>query len=364
MTDTIPPEQTGSSGRIAIGVVVLLIAIAAMYAVMDRNVPGSARGIVSAYVVQIAPRVSGTVTKVHVSDDAIVQAGDPLFSLDARPFELAVRQAEANLASALQSVDASGASIVASQASVTKARTALDNTRADAERTFRLEERGIVAAARGDQARAAVTAAEAELERAQAALDSARAQLGPQGEDNPAFQAAAAQLEQAQYDLASTTVHAQHLGAVTNVTLSEGQFIGAGNPAMTFIDAEAGWVTVDLRENQLQNVDVGDPAHVLFDALPGRIFDARVQSVAWGIAQGRSVQNGLVVNQQSNQWFEPARRIPVRVELEGGMEEWPYAARVGGKAHVLIFAQGDDSGLLALMARATQRVRAWVSYLH
>ncbi|MFP7674576.1 HlyD family secretion protein [Marivita sp. S0852] len=364
MSDTAPPASSDTTPKIIAGsVVVLLVVIAAIYAIMDRTVPGSARASVSAYVVQVAPRVSGTVTQVHVTDDAVVQAGDPLFSIDARPFELAVRQAEANLAGALQSVDASGASIVAAQAAVTQARTALDNTRADAERTFKLEERGIVAAARGDQARAAVTSAEAGLEQAQAALDSARAQLGPQDDENPALRAASAQLEQAQYDLASTTVRAQHLGAVTNVTLSEGQFIGAGNPAMTFIDAEAAWVTVDLRENQLQNVEAGDTAHVLFDALPGQIFDARVQSVAWGIAPGRSVQNGLVASQTTNQWFEPARRIPVRIELEGGMENWPYSVRVGGKAHVLIFANGD-SGLFALAARTTQRVRAWLSYLH
>ena len=364
MNDTTTPAKGPDSARIiAIGVVLLLVLIAALYAVMDRSVPSSARGIVSAYVVQIAPRVSGTVTQVHVADDAIVQAGDPLFSLDPRPFELAVQQAEANLASALQNVDASSASIVAAQASVTQARTALDNTNAEAERTFKLEERGIVAAARGDQARAAVAEAEAALDRADANLDSAQAQLGPEGEDNPAFQAAAAQLEQAQYDLASTTVRAQHLGAVTNLTLSEGQFIGAGNPALTFVDAEAGWITVDLRENQLQKVEAGDPAHVLFDALPGRIFRGRVQSIAWGIAPGRNVQGGLVVNQTSRTWFEPARSIPVRIELEGGMEDWPYAARVGGKAHVVVFA-GSENGPLALVARGMQRLRSWASFLH
>ncbi|QYX58667.1 HlyD family secretion protein [Roseovarius sp. SCSIO 43702] len=343
--------------------ILLLIVVAAIYAVMDRSVPGSARGVVSAYVVQIAPRVSGTVTQVHVADDAIVETGDALFSLDPRPFELAVRQAEANVASALQNVDASSASIVAAQASVTQARTALDNTRAEAERTFKLEERGIVAAARGDQARAAVAEAKAALDQAEANLESAQAQLGPEGEDNPAFQAAAAQLEQAQYDLASTTVRAQHRGAVTNLTLAEGQFIAAGNPALTFIDAEAGWITVDLRENQLQKVEPGDPAHVLFDALPGRIFRGRVQSVAWGIAPGRNVQGGLVVNQSSKTWFEPARSIPVRIELEGGMQDWPYAARVGGKAHVVIFAE-SEGGPLALLARGMQRLRSWASFLH
>lgn len=364
MSDTTTEAAGGISAKtIALGVIVLLVGIAALYALMDRLVPSSARGSVSAYVVEIAPRVSGTVTEVHVADNAVVQAGDPLFSIDPRPFELAVRQAEASLQTALQSVNASSASLVAAQATVTQARTALENTRAEADRTFRLEERGIVAAAQGDQARADVANAEAQLESTEASLESARAQLGPEGADNPAIEAASAQLEQAQYDLASTTVTAPHLGVVTNVTLSEGQFIGAGNPALTFIDAESGWITVDLRENQLQLIEPGDPARILFDAVPGRIFPGRVESVAWGIDPGRSVQGGLIVNQPANRWFEPARRIPVRIELDTGADDWPYAVRVGGKAHVVIFADGD-TGPVALIARTWQRLRSWTSFLH
>ena len=159
-------------------------------------------------------------------------------------------------------------------------------------------------------------------------------------------------------------MRALHLGVVTNVTLSEGQFTGAGNPARTFIDAEAAWITVDLRENQLQKVNAGDPAHLLFDAVPGTVFPGRVQSVAWGINRGRTVHGGLVVNQPTNRWFEPARRIPVRIALEGGMEDWPEHARVGGKVHAVIFASGSDTGVFAVLARGLQRVRSWTSYLH
>ncbi|MFD2740584.1 HlyD family secretion protein [Sulfitobacter aestuarii] len=357
-------QRRNPASKVAIGVILTLLVLVVLYAVTDRLTPASSRGIVSAHVVQIAPRVSGQVVEVHIKDDAVVQAGDPLFSIDSRPFELAVRQAEAKLKTALQNIDASSASLVAAQAAVTQARTALENTRAEAARTFRLEERGIASTAQGDQARAGVAQAEAQLESAQANLESARAQLGPRGADNPAIQAAEAELEQAQYDLASATVVAPHFGVVTNVTLGEGQFIDAGNPALTFIDAGAAWVTLDLRENQLQQVDPGDPVHLLFDALPGRIFKGSVESIAWGINPGRNVQGGLVVSQPSNRWFEPARRIPVRIELAGGMEAWPNSVRVGGKVHAVVFASGDASGPVAWLARGLQRLRSWTSFLH
>lgn len=352
-----------SAKAITLSVTGLLVLIAFLYAAMDQYAPSSSRGFVSAHVAQIAPRVSGQVTAVMVSDDAVVQAGDPLFSVDSRPFELALRQAEANLANTMQGIDASAASLVAAQASVTQARTNLDTVRADTNRILRLEKRDLVSTAEGDGARARLADAEAKLSSAVANLESARAQLGSSGADNPSILAAQAQLESAQYDLASTVVHAPHYGVVTNVTLAKGQFVGAGNPALTFIDAGAAWVTVDLRENQLQNVKPGDSVRILFDAAPGKIFEGRVQSIAWGIDPGRQEKDGLVMNQSNNRWFEPARRIPVRIELEGDMSDWPKQVRVGGKVHTVMFT-GSRLNPVALIARGMQRVRSWTSYLY
>ena len=274
------PTHGNPAKKITQGVILLLVVMGGLYALSDRMAPSSSRGVVSANVLQIAPRVSGEVTEVMVNDDAVVQAGDPFFSIDARPFELAVKQAEANLATAGQGINASTASLVAAQAVVTQARTRLDSARTDGERILQLEKRSLVSRSQGDTARATVADAKAQVTAANANLQSARAQLGPNGADNPAILAAGAKLETAQYDLASTVVKASHFGVSTNVTLSPGHFISAGNPGLTFIDANAAWITVDLRENPLQDVQPGDPAHLLFDAIPGTIFEGRVQSTS------------------------------------------------------------------------------------
>ena len=300
---------------------------------------------------------------MFVQDDAVVEAGDPLFALDDQPFELARRQAEANLSTAVQTVDASSASLAAAQAAVTQARANLENARAQTNRSLRLVERGIASAARGDTARAELSDAEAGLATAEANLESAQAQLGPQGQTNPEIQTAQAQLEQAQYGLASTVVRAPHFGVVTNVQLADGQFLGAGSPALTFIDTEAAWITVDLRENQLQFITAGDPVTLLFDALPGKIFEGHVQSVAWGINPGRSAQDGLIINAPATRWFEPARRMPVRIELSAGMDSWPIEVRVGGKVHAIVYAGGVNNPI-SWIARISQRVRSFNTYLN
>lgn len=50
--------------------------------------------------VEVRPRVSGFVDKVHFKDGQVVKAGDPLFTIDPRPFEIAAESARAEVARA------------------------------------------------------------------------------------------------------------------------------------------------------------------------------------------------------------------------------------------------------------------------
>jgi multidrug resistance efflux pump len=62
--------------------------------------PWTRDGRVKAYVVQVAPDVTGQVTRVYVHDNQQVAAGAPLFEIDRARFELALRQAEAQVTAA------------------------------------------------------------------------------------------------------------------------------------------------------------------------------------------------------------------------------------------------------------------------
>ena len=149
-------------------VLILLSGIVAWTVASDHNAPGSSRAIVSASVVQIAPRVSGRIIAIEVHDNAILGTGDAMFRIDPRPFELAVERAQASLAQVVQGVDASSAQIEAAQAQIAQARANADTARTSAERSAALFERGIASGAARDQAQANLAAAEAALHAAQA----------------------------------------------------------------------------------------------------------------------------------------------------------------------------------------------------
>ncbi|MGO8388852.1 HlyD family secretion protein, partial [Rhizobium johnstonii] len=78
---------------------------------------------------------------------------------------------------------------------------------------------------------------------AEAELAKAKEQLGPSGNDNPQLRSALAALEKARLDLVRTTVQAPSAGVLTNLQLTIGKVLSAGQSAMTFIDVGTIWIT-------------------------------------------------------------------------------------------------------------------------
>ena len=354
--------QRNPARMVAFIVAILVVVLMTWYVLTDRHAPYTSRGTVSTWVTLIGPRVGGQVGEVFVHDNQQVRQGTPLFALDPRPFEVAVQQAEATLAQATQGIDASSAALAASQADVAQARVNLANTRLATARTLELEQQQLVSRADGDNARASVRTAEAQLQAALAGLRSAELQLGEGGADNPQIRQAQAQLEQAQLNLLYATVEAPRDGLVTNLQLAVGQYASAGAQVLTFVDSDGAWVVADMRENQLGNIRPGDRAGILFDAVPGTIFEGRVHSIAGAIDPGRTFSGGLLQNAPETRWFEPARRIPVRIELAPD-QAWPEQVRSGAKVSVVVYT-GGHGGPVGWIAALLHRIQAISSYLY
>lgn len=68
-------------------------------------------------------------------------------------------------------------------------------------------------------------------------------------------------------------------------------------------------------------------------------------------------------SQPSNQWFEPARNVPVHIELDGGLEGWPKVAKAGGKVSAVIYAEGRGNPV-AWFSSLTFKIKSVISYLH
>ena len=268
-------------------IILAVIVVLFLYSIIaDRMTPYTSQAVVQAYVVRVAPEVSGRVLEVGVTDNQKVKAGELLFRIDPEPYQIALREAEAKVASVGQTIGANTAAVTSAQERLIETRAKRDNVVEQAKRILELVEKGVYAKARADRANAEIEAAEASVREAEAELEKAKEQLGPQGADNPELRAALAAMEKAKLDLVRTTVVAPSDGVVTNLQLTLGQFTGVGQSVLTFIDARDVWFSANFRENSLEAIKSDAPAEIVLDVFPGRVFDGKVESVGWGVAQG------------------------------------------------------------------------------
>lgn len=326
----------------------------------DRLAPYTPQAVVQAYIVGVAPEVAGRIVEVNVVDNEQVKAGQLLFRIDRESYEIAVRQAEARLATAGQNIGASTAGVSAAEAKLAEAIAERENTREQAARVLTLVKKGIYAKAREDQANAQVKSAEAVVQKAEADLEAARQSLGPEGADNPQIRDALAALQQAQLNLVRTDVFAPADGLVTNLQITVGQYGSPGQSLLTFIDVGDVWINADFRENSLGLISPGAPAEVVLDVLPGQVFPATVESIGWGVARsGQADAGDLPTVRNQSGWIRDPQRFTVRLTL--ATDKLPAGVRYNSQANVIVYA--DENSITGAIGRLWIRLVSILTYV-
>lgn len=325
-----------------VGVPLLIAAGIAWWYVAGVRYQSTDDAYLRAAQVTVSPNVSGRVARVNVRDNAPVHRGDVLFELDARPFRIAVDQAEARLAGARLEVEALKATYRQRQAEARSAESALQYQEREYRRQTRLLASGIASQAQLDRALLARNEAEQRLAGARQQITAALASLG--GDPNipvdrhPTVLAAQAELERAQLNLSYSVISAPMDGTVTRVEqLQPGDYINAAAPAFALVSNTQVWVEANFKEDQLAHVHVGQPARVRIDAMPGHAFQARVASVSPGTGSQFSL---LPAENATGNWVKVVQRLPVRLEFQG---EHP-PARSGLSAYVTVDTHADGNG--------------------
>ncbi|MBE9607114.1 efflux RND transporter periplasmic adaptor subunit [Acetobacteraceae bacterium H6797] len=202
---------------------------------------------------------TGRVLRVVAQPGQEVRAGDTLFEIETTD----LTQAANDLLSAVDGL--------------TKARAQLELTRRNEARQRDLF--AAKAAARRDleQAQADFAGATADLRTAEATLAAARDKLRVLGRDA----ATIAQIEQTRRVDAVVAVTAPLAGTVVQRRIGPNQWLtsGSGDPVFTIADLSEMWLVAGVREMDAPLVQPGQPVEVSVDALPGRVFAARIENV-------------------------------------------------------------------------------------
>ena len=385
-----PPPPPASSNRksIVIGVILLLV-IAAIFAYWrstftedtdDAQVDGN--------LYQVSSRITGHVVKVYVDDNQTVQTGQLLAEIDPTDYQVALDQAEADLANMQAqyvqatvnvpitqvnvgtSVSTSGSDVKGSADQVAQAEKQVEAANArvdqakanavkaqlDVDRYTPLVQKDVIskqqydaAVAQAAASKAAVLEAESNVLAAQNAVGNARQKLvqaqaqsqqsvanGPgqvKVEQSRATAAEAAvkqaeaRVEQARLNLSYTHITAPTAGIVNKKNVEVGANLSAGQDLMTIIPLTDLWVTANFKETQLGRMKPCQAVTLKVDAYGGRKFSGYVRQI--GGATGSMLSLFPPENATGN-YVKVVQRLPVRIDFTNlAKEDGDYVLRPG-----------------------------------
>jgi membrane fusion protein, multidrug efflux system len=322
------PRRNGLLRRLvvsAIGAVLLAAALGGGYVYLDyaRHFQSTDDAFIAARQTALAPKVSGYINAVPVTDNEHVAAGDVIARIDDRDYRTALEQAEAQVAAAQASIENSDAQlnvqpaqISSNDAQVDQAQAALVFAQQQAARYEHLEQTGYGSVQNAQQYTSQLHQQQAALASAQATLKLAQRQMEVlKAQHNSALAnlaQAKAQRDQARLNLSYTTVTAAQPGRVVNLSAAVGQFAQPGTNLTTFVPDQI-WVTANFKEIQLDRMRPGQPVTLQIDAYPGRAIHGHVDSVQPGSGTAFSL---LPAQNATGNYVKIVQRVPVKIVMD------------------------------------------------
>ena len=379
------PWNTGTQVTV---VIIPVIGLAALILLLNIFAPSSADLRVFSYTIPIVSQVKGRVIEVPVEEgNRPVKKGDVLFRIDPEPYQLALNQLEAQLATAAAGQREVEESLKGTRGKIAEARGAITQAQSRArEVDARLElARKRVAQYRelaktGAGTRFDLERAEAEVKEQEGQLDAVRSQeaqaraaeaqafAGEQqvvqklsGKVKGEYAQVAqirAQLENARWELEQTVTRSPCDCYVINLQLRPGAFV-AGipfNAVMTLVEAR-GQVVALFHQNELHQVEPGNEAEFALNTYPGRIIKGKVDSVIWAQGQGQLPQSGTLP--MTGVLTQPPGRFAVRFDVAERDQKLFLAA--GSAGHAAIYTEHLHA--VHIIRKVIIRVGSYINYL-
>jgi multidrug efflux system membrane fusion protein len=310
---------------LSLAIIGLAVALSLAAWEFNERHPRTDDGVARANMIGIAPRVSGPIVKLNVSDNQAVKGGDLLFEIDPADFQLSVDRAKAALASLDQQIETAKSQdaqlkyqVKAAEAGVEQATALRDQAVDTLHRLQPLLPKAFTTQEQVNQQRTKAASAEAELAQANEKLNQARVAVSSLSTLQAQRPGTVAALGTAQLELSYTRIYAPFDGQVVGLNLSEGAYAHAGVEVFSFLDSRKWYVLANFRERELQNIRPGMKAEVYLLSAPERRFQGVVQGIApavQSLGDDQEIKGVPFVKRDLN-WVRIAQRFPVRIEID------------------------------------------------
>lgn len=293
----------------AVGVAMIAAIVFAWYTFSPMS--GDAR--MFRYIIPIVPNVRGEVLEVPVAATEMVSRGDTLFQIDPEPFEITVRQLQAQIK--LHEAD------------------------------LRLAEINVE---RAQNLLKVQAAAQVDLDIWTANRDKALA----------AIESATAQLDTAKWQLGETTVTAPYEGYVVNLQLRPGAVVTSVPVAspMAFVSNESNPIVASFSQSSVRHIARGDAVDVVFTNVPGKTFSGKVVRI---VAAGSQAQLSASSQLPTFTGAPSNDRWAVAVELDD--KEFARQLPQGAGGTMAVYTSKGKP--VHMISKVAIRMSAWLGYL-
>ncbi|WP_325437915.1 HlyD family secretion protein [Pseudomonas nitroreducens] len=269
---------------------------------------------VNGNIVQITPQITGTVVSIGADDGDLVHKGQVLVKFDPSDADIALQQAEANLARTVRQVRGLFSNVDGYKADVAAKKVALTKAEADFKRRQHLSSDGAISQEELAHARDALDTARSSLTTSEQQLDTNRALVDDTViASHPDVKAAAAKLRQAYLDDARAVIIAPVTGYVAKRTVQVGQRVQPGAALMAVIPLDQVWIDANFKETQLKHMRIGQPVEIRSDLYGSEVkYSGTVDSLGVGTGSAFSL---LPAQNATGNWIKIVQRVPVRIRV-------------------------------------------------
>jgi membrane fusion protein (multidrug efflux system) len=307
-------------------------------------------------ILPVIPRVSGYVKKIRVKDNQQVHAGDTLIVIDDRDLKIKLQEAEAGLATAQSSVEASrantraarsgiassNAGVLTVDAQIESAKVNLTRATQDYSRYANLIQDHSITQQQFEQAQATKDLAEKQLLILQQQKRQASSQTGViSSQSNATAQSigvAESVVKQREVDVSNAKLNLSYAvitapedGKVSKVNVQEGQLLQAGQSTFNIVHNSNLWVVANFKETQYSKMVIGQKVVVYVDAFPKHDFDAVLSSFSPATGAKFSL---LPPDNASGNFVKVVQRLPVKIEFTNPQDSLLKRLRPGMNVNV------------------------------
>lgn len=339
-----------------------IVLVSGLILLMNYNHPYTSLAQKAVIAIPVTPQVTGIVTEVTDKQNMRIKKGDMLFRLDQTLFKARVDRLNADLVTAIHNIQ-----VLRGQLEESLANTS--NVSAERDRLYKNYQRYLSGSKARvnpfseqdiDDARQNYLAQDALVKGSVAEQRQIKSQLDSMvGGEQSQIVSLRAQLAEAQYNLDQTIIRAPSDGYVTQVLIRPGSFASSLplRPVMIFIPEQKRQVIAQFRQNSLLRLTPGDEAEVVFNALPGQVFSAKllriIPVVAGGTYQAQGTLQSLTIDAGSDGVL-----AVVELDPDAAVDTLPD----GIFAQVAVYS--DHFSHVSVMRKVLLRMTSWVHYLY